>query len=73
MFVWVLVEVNFSRDLGYELTVEMTGVYNKIEVVYKDLPKHCSFYRLVGHTISECRKARWHAESIFPLERRGVD
>lgn len=66
MFARVLVEVEFSRDLKYELTTERIGVCNKIEVAYEDLPKHYSFCCLVGHTISECRESYQHAESIIP-------
>ena len=57
MYARVLVEVNFNEDLKYEPIVERTGVCNNIEVAYEDLPKHCSFCRLVGHTLSECREA----------------
>ena len=67
----VLVEVDFSKDLRYELNIERTGACNKIDVAYEDLPKHCSFCRLVGHMLSECREARRHAESIIPPEKRG--
>lgn len=57
MYALVLVEVDFNKDFRYELTVERNGVCNKIEVAYEDLPKHCAFYRIIGHTLFECRKA----------------
>lgn len=58
MYDRVLVEVDFCKDLRYELTIERTWVCNKIEVAYEDLPKHYSFCHLVGHKLFECREAR---------------
>lgn len=57
MYVRVLVEFDFSRDLRFELTVKRTRVCNEIDVAYEDLPKHYSFCRLVGHTFFQCREA----------------
>lgn len=73
MYTWVLVEVDFSKDLCYELIIERTCVCNKIDVVYEDLPHHCSFCRLVCYMLSKCREARRQVESIIPPEKRGGD
>lgn len=55
MYARVLVEVDFSRDVKYELIVERTGICNKIEVAY-DLPKYCSFCRLLDTRFLNVRK-----------------
>lgn len=57
----VLVEVDFNKDLRYELTIERTWICNKIDVAYKDLPKHYLFCRLFGHMLFECRGAHCQA------------
>lgn len=69
----VLVEVDFNKDLRYELTIERTWICNKIDVAYKDLPKHYLFCRLFGHMLFECRGAHCQAQSIIPPEKRGGD
>lgn len=41
--------------------------------MYEDLPKICTFFYLVGYTISKCREAHKQAESIIPPEKKGRD
>ncbi|KAM7523408.1 hypothetical protein LguiA_013310 [Lonicera macranthoides] len=69
MHAQVLMEVDFSKDLRYELTIERTRVCSKIEVLYKDLPNHCSLCHLIDHMLSEYQETRRQTKSIIPPEK----
>lgn len=53
----VLVDLDVSCDLKYEVLVERKGFAFFVEFEYENLPEFCSFCRMIGHNASVCRKA----------------
>jgi len=51
----ILVDMDFSRKLFNEITVEREGYAFNIEVVYKWLPDFCTHCQNIGHDVSVCR------------------
>lgn len=53
----VLVDLDVSNDLKYEVLVERKGFAFFVEFEYENLPEFCSFCKMIGHNASVCRKA----------------
>lgn len=52
----VLVDIDLSRRLFDEITVERDGYEFKVEVVYECLPSFCPHCVAIGHDLSSCRR-----------------
>lgn len=53
----VLVDLDVSNDLKYEVLVERKGFAFFVEFEYENLPEVCSFCKRIGHNASVCRIA----------------
>jgi len=51
----VLVDIDFSRRLFYEIMVEREGFAFPVEVTYEWIPEFCSHCQIIGHHVSTCR------------------
>jgi len=51
----ILVDMDFSRKMFYEITVEREGYSFNVEVAYEWLPDFCSHCQNIGHDITVCR------------------
>jgi hypothetical protein len=59
----VLVDIDVSNDLKYEVLVERKGFAFVVEFEYENLPEFCNYCKIVGHNISVCRKANKKEEA----------
>jgi len=59
----VLVDLDVSNDLKYEVLVERKGFAFFVEFEYENLPEVCSFCKMIGHNASVCRKANKRVEA----------
>jgi hypothetical protein len=51
----ILVDMDFSKKLFYEILVEREGFSLLVEVVYEWLPNFCTHYQNLGHDVIGCR------------------
>jgi hypothetical protein len=51
----VLVDMDMSKHIFNEVTVERTGYSFAVEITYERLPAFCTHCRNIGHNISSCR------------------
>jgi len=51
----ILVDMDFSRKLFHEITVEREGFTFNVEVAYEWLPDFCTHCQNIGHNVSACR------------------
>lgn len=51
----ILVDMDFSRQMFHEITVEREGYSFNVEVAYEWLPAFCSHCQNIGHDVSACR------------------
>jgi hypothetical protein len=51
----ILVDMDFSRQLFHEITVEREGYAFQVEVAYEWLPEFCTHCHTLGHDVSSCR------------------
>jgi len=51
----ILVDMDFSRKLYYEIVVEREGFAFPVEVVYEPMPDFCTHCQNIGHHVSVCR------------------
>lgn len=51
----ILVDIDFSRKLYHEITVEREGYAFNVEVAYGWLPEFCTHCQTIGHDFSSCR------------------
>jgi hypothetical protein len=56
-FARVLIDIDLSKELRYEVLVERTGYAFFVELEYENLPDFCVFCKAVGHNVEVCRKA----------------
>ncbi|XP_057791020.1 uncharacterized protein LOC131008143 [Salvia miltiorrhiza] len=52
----VLIEMDVTNDIVYNLTVNRGSTSFEIEFVYENLPYFCGICRKVGHSADKCRK-----------------
>ena len=55
-FARVLVDLDLSKELKYEVLVERKGFAFFVELEYEKLPEFCDYCKLVGHNSVVCRK-----------------
>jgi len=51
----ILVDMDFTRKLFYEIVVERKGFAFPVEVVYERMPNFCTHCQNIGHHVSICR------------------
>lgn len=51
----ILVDMDFSRKIFHEITVEREGYAFNVEVAYEWLPDFCTHCQIIGHDVSACR------------------
>jgi len=51
----MLVDIDFSHRLFYEITVEREGYAFPLEVEYEWLPDFCTHCQILGHSITNYR------------------
>ena len=51
----ILVDMDFSRKMFHEITVEREGYSFVVEVAYEWLPNFCSHCQNIGHDVTACR------------------
>ena len=51
----ILIDMDFSRKLFHEITVEREGYAFNVEVAYEWLPDFCTHCQNIGHDVSACR------------------
>lgn len=56
-FARVLIDIDLSKELRYEVLVERKGYAFFVELEYENVPEFCDYCRSVGHHVSVCRKA----------------
>jgi hypothetical protein len=56
-FVRVLIDIDLSKELRYEVLVERKGYAFFVELEYENVPEFCDYSKAVGHHVSVCRKA----------------
>lgn len=56
-FARVLIDIDLSKELRYEVLVERRGYAFFVELEYENLPDFCGYCQAVGHNVSVCRKA----------------
>ncbi|XP_057803432.1 uncharacterized protein LOC131018743 [Salvia miltiorrhiza] len=52
----VLIEMDVTKDIVYNLTVNRGSASFEIEFVYENIPYFCGICRKVGHSADKCRK-----------------
>lgn len=57
-FARVLVDLDMSKELKYEVLVERTGYAFFVELAYEKIPEFCDHCKMVGHNVAECRKVK---------------
>ncbi|KAK2418107.1 hypothetical protein QL285_040346 [Trifolium repens] len=55
-FVRVLVDLDISNELSYEILVERKGFAFFVELEYENLPDYCSYCKNIGHNFDNCKK-----------------
>lgn len=71
-FARVLVDLDVSMDLKYEVLVERKGFAFFVELEYENLPEFCSYCNLVGHDVSICRKTK-KPESVMKNKKPAAE
>jgi hypothetical protein len=51
----ILVDMDFSRRIFHEITVERIGYAFTVEVAYEWMPDYCTHCHNIGHDVSACR------------------
>jgi len=51
----ILVDMDFSRKLFHEITVEKEGCAFNVEVAYEWLPEFCTHCKNIGLDVTACR------------------
>jgi len=51
----ILVDIDFSKKIFYEIIVEREGASYPVEVVYERIPDFCLHCQTIGHDITNCR------------------
>jgi len=51
----ILVDIDFSKRIFYEIIVEREGGSYPVEVVYERIPDFCSHCQTLGHDVTNCR------------------
>lgn len=64
----ILVDMNFSKKLFYEILVEQEGFSFPVEVVYEWIPEFCSHCQNLGHNFTSCRSLYPRKENKVPYE-----
>jgi len=59
----VLVDIDVSIDLKYEVLVERKDFAFFVEFEYENLPEFCSYCKMIGHNVAVCRKANKQKEA----------
>lgn len=62
----ILVDMDFSRKIYYEIFVEREGYAFPVEVVYERIPDFCTHYQTIGHDVTACR---W----LYPRKEKDTD
>jgi hypothetical protein len=64
----VLVDIDLSRRIFDEITVERDGYQFKLGVVYERLPEFCNHCNIIGHNFATCK---WlHPPTVKPVDTR---
>ena len=64
----ILVDMDFSKKLFYEILVEREGFSFPVEVVYEWIPEFCSHCQNLGHDVTSCRWLYPRKEIKVPQE-----
>jgi len=51
----ILVDMDFTRKIFYEIRVERDGFAFPVEVVYERMPEFCTHCQNIGHVVHACR------------------
>lgn len=57
-FARVLVDIDLTKELKYEVLVERKGYAFFVEFAYENLPDFCDYCNIVGHSVHNCRKKK---------------
>ena len=60
-FARVLVDIDLTKELKYEVLVERKGYAFFVELGYENLPDFCDYCKIVGHSVHNCRKRSMRA------------
>jgi len=55
-FARVLVDIDLTKELKYEVLVERKGYAFFVEFAYENLPEFCDYCKIVGHSVHNCTK-----------------
>lgn len=61
-FARVLVDIDLTQDLKFEVLVERKGYAFFVEFEYENLPDFCDYCKTVGHSVAVCRKRKVEAD-----------
>jgi len=50
----VLVDLDFSKDIFYEILVEREGFAFPVAIEYEGLPEFCTHCKSIGHNVTSC-------------------
>lgn len=51
----ILVDLDISKDLFYEVMVEREGFAFPLSIEYENLPEFCTHCKSIGHNVNSCR------------------
>jgi len=51
----VLVDLDLSKDILYEVMVQRKGFAFPVEIEYEGLPNFCTRCKSIGHNVTSCR------------------
>lgn len=51
----ILIDMDFTRKIFYEIIVEREGFVFPVEVVYERMPDFCTHCQNIGHAVTACR------------------
>lgn len=72
-FARVLIDIDLSKELRYEVLVERKGYAFFVEFEYENLPDFCGYCQAVGHHVNVCRKAnKQHMDSKTQAGNNGI-
>jgi len=54
-YVRVLVNLDLSKDIFYEVMVELEGFAFPLAIEYEGLPEFCTYCKSIGHNVTSCQ------------------
>jgi hypothetical protein len=68
----ILVDMDFTRKIFYEIVVEREGFAFPVEVVYERMPDFCTHCQNIGHHVSVCRWIHPRKEKENNIEKEKI-